>query len=169
MKLASHQYWDKISRESCTIGRIFKILKCLANRETSHGDNVLCNPHPVVSAHLQAEAFLHYFQHLDTFESLPFDLCDGDCFLDACISLEDLSHALKCTRPTYPGANGISVWLLQHLNSVDSQKLLAIYNASFQSSILPDSWKLATIIPIRKPGKPTKHMSSYRPIALSSV
>lgn len=72
-------------------------------------------------------------------------------------------------QPTSSGADGISARLLQQLYSVNCQKLLSIYNASFENSTLPDSWELATVIPIRKPGKPAKLTSSYRPIALTSV
>ena len=39
---------------------------------------------------------------------------------------------------------------------------------SGESSKFPDSWRVATIIPIPKPGKNSLYPSNYRPIALTS-
>lgn len=50
---------------------------------------------------------------MDGFEPLPYDLSDGDSSLDASFTMEELSQALNLTRPTIPGADGISAHLLQ--------------------------------------------------------
>jgi hypothetical protein len=48
--------------------------------------------------------------------------------------------------------------------------LTVIYNKRWISEDnLPDEWKIAIIVPILKPDKPANPISSYRPIALTSI
>ena len=84
-------------------GHIFKILKCLENRDSSYGDNILLNLYPVASISAQANLFLEAFNQDDSYESLPFDLSDSDIFLDSPFSLEDLASAIKNTSATTLG------------------------------------------------------------------
>jgi len=48
--------------------------------------------------------------------------------------------------------------------------LTTIYNKLWNSrDNLPDEWKKAILVPILKPNKPANLISSYRPIALTSI
>jgi hypothetical protein len=48
--------------------------------------------------------------------------------------------------------------------------LTTIYNKLWNSrDNLPDKWRKAIIMPILKPDKPPNLVSSYRPIALTSI
>ena len=46
--------------------------------------------------------------------------------------------------------------------------LLHIFNSIWTTGVFPESWRLATIIPIPKPGKDHAEPTNYRPIALTS-
>ena len=46
--------------------------------------------------------------------------------------------------------------------------LLEFYNFSWNRGILPDQWKLSTIIPIHKKDKDEHDTKSYWPISLTS-
>ena len=41
-----------------------------------------------------------------------------------------------------------------------------VYTTALNKNIIPHMWKLASIIPIRKPNKDTNMGTSYRPISL---
>ncbi len=47
-------------------------------------------------------------------------------------------------------------------------ELLSIFNESFSRGVVPGIWKEATILPLKKAGKPSGAISSYRPVSLTS-
>ena len=58
--------------------------------------------------------------------------------------------------------------MLRHLPAVALEALLAVFNSLWESGVLPDAWREATIIPILKPGKSGLDPLHYRPISLTS-
>ena len=58
--------------------------------------------------------------------------------------------------------------MIHYLGSVAKQKLLDIYNQSWNTGTFPTRWKEAIIIPILKKGKDRHNKTSYRPISLLS-
>ena len=58
--------------------------------------------------------------------------------------------------------------MLKHLPNNALSTILHIFNDIWATGVFPESWRLATIIPIPKPGKDTAESSNYRPIALTS-
>ena len=58
--------------------------------------------------------------------------------------------------------------MLKHLPEKAKEFLLNIINKIWETGILPRSWKIALIIPIKKPNKDALLTDSYRPIALTS-
>ena len=58
--------------------------------------------------------------------------------------------------------------MIKHLGPVARSALLRLLNASWEQAEVPREWRAATIIPIPKSGKDKRHISSYRPIALTS-
>uniref|UniRef100_A0A673MAK6 Uncharacterized LOC107721237 n=1 Tax=Sinocyclocheilus rhinocerous TaxID=307959 RepID=A0A673MAK6_9TELE len=58
--------------------------------------------------------------------------------------------------------------MLKHLKDGAMGKFLDLYNRVWEEGRLPNAWKEAIIIPIRKPGKDPSKPSNYRPIALTS-
>ena len=67
-----------------------------------------------------------------------------------------------------PGPDSIHNDMLKRMGPQAKKKLLAIFNTSWRTGLLPSSWKKATMIPILKPGKPPNKADSYRPISLTS-
>ena len=58
--------------------------------------------------------------------------------------------------------------MLKHLSPKSLQTLLDIFNNILETGEFPESWELATIVPIPKPGKDHAEPTNYRPIALTS-
>ena len=58
--------------------------------------------------------------------------------------------------------------MLLHLGPKSNFKLLQIFNNSWKTGNIPQSWREATMIPILKKGKNKKDVNSYRPISLLS-
>ena len=58
--------------------------------------------------------------------------------------------------------------MMKHLPLKSLQTLLDIFNNMWETGKFPESWELATIIPIPKPGKDDTEPTNYRPIALTS-
>ena len=60
----------------------------------------------------------------------------------------------------------MNILFLKHLGPIAINFLTALFNLSISNADVPSIWKLANIIPIRKPGKPPNEGGSYRPISL---
>lgn len=69
---------------------------------------------------------------------------------------------------TTPGKDKISYAMLEHLNGNSLRVMLELYNKIWRVGKIPNSWKLAVVVPIRKPGKDSAIAANYRPIALTS-
>ena len=81
----------------------------------------------------------------------------------------ELSTAIaKLKTKKAPGKDGILSDMLKHLGSQARGKLLLIFNQSWQSGKLPDSWREAVIVPVLKKQKDKTKKTSYRPISLLS-
>ena len=83
-------------------------------------------------------------------------------------SMEELKEALKKCGDTSPGPDKIHYAMLRHLHPSALQITLKLYNKIWQEGTIPDAWRLATVIPIKKEGKDGLDPSHYRPISLTS-
>lgn len=68
-----------------------------------------------------------------------------------------------------PGFDLISGDILHNLPRKALVKLTNIINAALRLKYVPDLWKVAEVIMIRKPGKSPQDASSYRPISLLPI
>lgn len=68
-----------------------------------------------------------------------------------------------------PGYDLISGEILKNLPKKALIKLTTLINAALRLKYVPDSWKIAEVIMIAKPGKPPHEASSYRPISLLPI
>ena len=92
---------------------------------------------------------------------------DGE--ISSPFSLTELNEAIKRMKPKgAPGGDGIEPRFLQALGPISSEYLLSIFNESWDSRKSPASWRVATIIPLIKKGKPASDIDSYRPVSLTS-
>ena len=83
-------------------------------------------------------------------------------------SFKELINALSSTESTAPGEDTVVYDMLKHLPENAKIFLLKIINKIWDTGILPKSWKISLIIPVKKPNKNSTDVSSYRPIALTS-
>ena len=77
-------------------------------------------------------------------------------------------HHLNYNFNNAIGPEEVHYQMLKHLPPKSLQALLDIFNDMWETGKFPESWELATIIPIPKPGKDHAEPNSYRPIALTS-
>jgi ribonuclease HI len=84
------------------------------------------------------------------------------------ITEQQLLQELNSINESAPGPDGIHYSMLANLGETGRKFLLEILNDIFDTGKLPESWKLAHVIPIPKEGKDPLQQDSYRPIALTS-
>ncbi|CAG4955740.1 unnamed protein product [Parnassius apollo] len=83
------------------------------------------------------------------------------------MSKDEISSTIKGLKPKKaPGADGISNQALKYFPEQVIALLAIIFNACFEFSYCPTSWKEATVIGIPKPGKPHHLPSNHRPFSL---
>ena len=83
-------------------------------------------------------------------------------------NLDELKDAISKAHDTATGPDEVHYQMLKHLPPKSLLALLDIFNDMWETGKFPESWELATIIPIPKPGKDHAEPNSYRPIALTS-
>ncbi|UYV64027.1 UBR4, partial [Cordylochernes scorpioides] len=86
------------------------------------------------------------------------------------INMKELDYALENTDLNKtPGPDGIHGQMISNLGKNGKEKLLDIFNNSWKTGKLPQDWKTATIIPIKKLDKSADDPKNYRPISLKSI
>ena len=83
-------------------------------------------------------------------------------------NLDELKDAINKSHDTATGRDEIHYQMLKPLPPKSLKTLLHIFNDIWETGKFPESWELATIIPIPKPGKDHAEPTNYRPIALTS-
>ena len=78
-------------------------------------------------------------------------------------NITELKDAIAVSKDTATGPE-----MLKHLPETALDTLLHIFNGIWTTGVFPKSWRLATVIPIPKPGKDHAEPTNYRPIALTS-
>lgn len=88
--------------------------------------------------------------------------------MDAAFTLEEMKRALLKSAISSPGKDNICYSMLKQLGVTASRKILGFYNKIWERGTLPNSWKEAVVVLIRKPGKNPSNPMNYRPTALTS-
>ena len=83
-------------------------------------------------------------------------------------SEEEFQHALKITNETSPGYDQVTYSMIKNSHETLQNAILNLYNKIFRNETFPSTWRIATIIPIPKPGKDHSVPLNYRPISLTS-
>ena len=83
-------------------------------------------------------------------------------------NFDELLEAINMSHDSATGPDEIHYQMLKHLPESSLQTLLNIFNDIWTTGDFPEDWRLATIIPIPKPGKDPAEPTTYRPIALTS-
>ena len=82
-------------------------------------------------------------------------------------TMVELERAMKRLKSKAVGQDRVHNDMLKNLSPKNRIHLLHLFNSLYANSFVPDSWKIAIIIPLLKPGKPANEASSYRPISLT--
>ena len=99
--------------------------------------------------------------------NLNFKSLNGEKYNDL-FNVQELKEAIEKSHDTATGPDEIHYQMLKHLPKSSLETILHIFNTIWTTGIYPESWRLATIIPIPKPGKDHTEPTNYRPIALTS-
>lgn len=84
-------------------------------------------------------------------------------------TIEEVTEYVKRLKSSKaPGIDKVHNTLIKRLPPQAIAHLTFIFCCCLKFAYFPTSWKLATVIPIRKPGKVASMCSSYRPISLLS-
>lgn len=84
-------------------------------------------------------------------------------------SSNELDEALSTLKlKKSPGPDQITNEMLLHLGPQAKKKLLQLYNESWKTGVVPQTWRDAVMIPVHKRGKDRTKPESYRPISLIS-
>ena len=137
-------------------------------------NNVITDPHMI------ADAFNNFFANIgkdlacsipnvemSPLEYLKIPLCNS-FFIFPTTAEEIETEITKLKSSKAAGPFSIPVIILKILKTVISKPLEVLFNASFETGIVPDSFKLANVVPVYKKGSQTS-LSNYRPISLLSV
>ena len=83
---------------------------------------------------------------------------------------EMVSEGIKrAGQSTTRGLDGFSYPHLKHLGLTALRVLVDIFNLSVRLNTIRTWWKLASIVPLLKPGKPSTLAAFYQPISLLST
>lgn len=114
-----------------------------------------------------------------TLNSCTLDLQNINNFVDAPmpmspyitpVTLNEVINKIKSlAMKKAHGPDEITPKMMSNLPKKGFLLLTYIYNSILRLGYFPNEWKIAKVIMIPKPGKPTEELSSYRPISLLSV
>jgi hypothetical protein len=129
----------------------------------------------------KAQAFAHHLESVftplttnpetnDEDITLPPDVQSPPAPLLKHFSPSEIWRQIKTIKPRKaPGHDLITGEVLNHITRKALAALTAIYNSMIRTNYFPLQWKLAHIILVPKPGKPTTEVTSYRPISLLTI
>ena len=94
---------------------------------------------------------------------------DSPEYINCPFNTKEFEEALKTLKDKKSsGPDKITNELLEHLGTKAKSKLLGIFNNSWKTGHVPQSWREADMVPIHKKGKDRANTDSYRPISLTS-
>ena len=113
-----------------------------------------------------SEKFQHIKKHQEN-NKINFKSLNDEDYNNP-FKLSELIEAIKISNDTATGPDEIHYQMLKHLPENALVTILQIFNDIWTTGVFPESWRLATIIPIPKPGKNPAEPTNNRPIALTS-
>lgn len=90
---------------------------------------------------------------------------DEDVLVDTAVVM---SYVKNLNNKRSFGHDGIPNWILRKLPVEFFKELATLFNQCICRGYFPSYWKLATIVPLLKPGKNVKRIVSYRPVSMLS-
>ena len=94
---------------------------------------------------------------------------DSPEYMNCPFNTKEFEKALKTLKDKKsPGPDKITNEMLKHIGTKAKSKLLGIFNNSWKTGHVPQSWREADMVPIHNKGKDRTNTDSYRPISLTS-
>ncbi|GFT48830.1 probable RNA-directed DNA polymerase from transposon X-element [Trichonephila clavipes] len=174
IKNAKRMYWDKICNNISNPKMFYNILKKFSTvTDTDQKLNILqLNNRFITHPQLQADLFADFFASKNAYhEPLPLDfLYDENNLLNKPFHILEFHSAIKNSKNTTPGADHVAAIFFKNLDQGQRDVILSY----FQNYLIMQSFyrfleACAILLPIPKPCKDKTKISSYRPIALTSV
>ena len=120
----------------------------------------------------QANLFNEYFSNQFSQEShydKDIDMRNDNNFINLKFHELDVLLLLKDINPSKAaGPDGIHGMVLKNCAPSLAKPLTIMFNISFVTGIIPDDWKLASVVPIHKKDEKGS-VENYRPISLTSL
>ena len=184
LKLSKLQYYNNYFLNNVKdIKKIWNGIKQIIHFKPSTNQRTIkiaTNNNVITDPHMIADAFNNFFANIgkdlacsipnvemSPLEYLKIPLCNS-FFIFPTTAEEIETEITKLKSSKAAGPFSIPVIILKILKTVISKPLEVLFNASFETGIVPDSFKLANVIPVYKKGSQTS-LSNYRPISLLSV
>ncbi|GFV35548.1 RNA-directed DNA polymerase from mobile element jockey [Trichonephila clavipes] len=124
----------------------------------------------ITQPQIQANIFADFFASKNAYhEPIPLDFFHKeDNNLNKPFHIFEI-HRVSQSKNSTPGADHITASFLKNLDRNGCEIILRYFQDLFDNAIVPNSWKHAVILPIPKQCKDKTRISSYRPIALTSI
>ncbi|GBM14671.1 hypothetical protein AVEN_97183-1 [Araneus ventricosus] len=129
-----------------------------------HNNRYVTNP--IKQSNLFANHFSSYSHEVQPI-TLDYSSTENE-YLNRNIEFWELKRAISKTKNSTSGADNIPEIWFKNLDNAFLSKILGMLQQQLDFSVLPKVWK-HIIIPIPKPNKDKTKLTSYRPIALTSV
>ncbi|GFY09821.1 RNA-directed DNA polymerase from mobile element jockey [Trichonephila clavipes] len=124
----------------------------------------------ITQPQIQANIFADFASKNAYHEPIPLDFFHKeDNNLNKPFNIFEIHRAIKLSKNSTPGADHITASFLKNLDRNGCEIILRYFQDLFDNAIVPNSWKHAVILPIPKQCKDKTRISSYRPIALTSI
>ena len=162
--------------------KLWKLTKALNNEDTRSGPVTIEQDQEIVTGRKAANVFIDTYEEISSI-LVPEDRKqhvheeiknqkgkqDQPDYMDQPFSIKEFEEALITLKTKKsPGPDKVTNEMLGHLGSKAKSKLLALYNNSWKTGHVPQSWREADMVPIYKKGKDRVNAESYRPISLTS-
>ena len=183
---AKTEAWKKVladSDPSCDDSKMWKVIRSLNGTPESNSPNeaMAYRGRLITSNKRKADIFVNHYSTISKVQLSKEDRAEHRSLksklreartTDASVqpfTLSELRNAIQRMKSRgAPGPDRIPPTFLKHLGPKALRKLLELFNMSLRTSVTPQSWRNATIIPLLKTNKPPSDLASFRPISLTS-
>ena len=169
---------------STPLNEVFNRIKKIQGRHIPRSLSTLeSNYGTIIDSYRVANALAENFSHISSSRNYPMSFntqriqierrritftTDGTESYNVLFSLAELKTALKETKNSACGDDGIYYQMIKHLPDSALYYLLRVNYKNWSDGCFPDRWRKAVLLPFLKPDKPPTESNSNRPIALTS-
>ncbi|GBN08225.1 RNA-directed DNA polymerase from mobile element jockey [Araneus ventricosus] len=177
VKNYKRSFWEKTCQEAASSHQAFRTVKASLNKDgvPSTYNLVLSSGITLTTLTAEANAIAISLIKKAPEERIPLDF-SADYFktlddqnLNRPFSFREFHNTLAKTRNKSPRIDQVTKKMLSCLSDENMYKILNLFNNLWSNMRVPESWRIAKIVPILKPGENAAEVTSYRSIALTSV